>query len=221
MRPYAPISQHTSPYPPNPDINAPLPNHNDNSNYPPGAIPSLSNSPTTETTETTSILNILSAILPRNPHPIETPPTAYLPYPPPQKYQWPPGSSPQTQNPQPSEFDSPGGWYGGANPGTSGPGGQGTAIGGSSGNGGWVPGIGYGNGDGEWGGKAGGNGGLSKGAIAGIAVGVPVGLLVVAWAVWRTQKVRRRRRRKELEQGAERGGGAGGEPPMAEHGDAG
>ena len=32
--------------------------------------------------------------------PVETPPTEYLPYPPPDNYQWPPGQSPDTENPK-------------------------------------------------------------------------------------------------------------------------
>ncbi|KAL8867470.1 MAG: hypothetical protein Q9174_005645, partial [Haloplaca sp. 1 TL-2023] len=48
--------------------------------------------------------------------PLETPPTQFLPYPPPPNYQWPEGQGPGDQNPQPSEFDPPPGVYGGYNP---------------------------------------------------------------------------------------------------------
>ncbi|KAI4228249.1 MAG: hypothetical protein L6R36_001752, partial [Xanthoria steineri] len=58
--------------------------------------------------------------------PTETPPTAYLPYPPPPNYVWPPG--PHTQSPPPSETNAPGGWYGG-----TGTGGQGNSGAGSAG----------------------------------------------------------------------------------------
>ncbi|KAI4234716.1 MAG: hypothetical protein LQ349_003631, partial [Xanthoria aureola] len=44
--------------------------------------------------------------------PVETPPTQYLPYPPPPTYQWPPGQNPGNQNPKPSEFDPSAGVYG-------------------------------------------------------------------------------------------------------------
>ncbi|KAL8907838.1 MAG: hypothetical protein Q9207_001161 [Kuettlingeria erythrocarpa] len=54
--------------------------------------------------------------------PVETPPTAYLPYPPPPNYQWPPGQNPQNEYPQPSEFDPPRGWYTGEQQGAQGPG---------------------------------------------------------------------------------------------------
>ncbi|KAL9000861.1 MAG: hypothetical protein Q9169_000616 [Polycauliona sp. 2 TL-2023] len=47
--------------------------------------------------------------------PLETPPTQFLPYPPPPNYQWPPGQSPGNQYPQPSEFDPPPGVYGSGN----------------------------------------------------------------------------------------------------------
>ncbi|KAL9598769.1 MAG: hypothetical protein Q9219_004266 [cf. Caloplaca sp. 3 TL-2023] len=57
--------------------------------------------------------------------PVETPPTEYLPYPPPPNYQWPAGSTPQNENPQPSESDPPPGWYTGQNP--TGQGGSGAA----------------------------------------------------------------------------------------------
>ncbi|KAL8797553.1 MAG: hypothetical protein Q9195_000370 [Heterodermia aff. obscurata] len=49
------------------------------------------------------------ALKPRRP--VETPPTEYLPYPPPDNYQWPPGENPGNENPQPSEFNPPAGWY--------------------------------------------------------------------------------------------------------------
>ncbi|KAL8713860.1 MAG: hypothetical protein Q9220_002005 [cf. Caloplaca sp. 1 TL-2023] len=58
--------------------------------------------------------------LPRNAHliearaPVETPPTQFLPYPPPPGYVYPPGTSPATQDPQPTEFNPPAGVYGGA-----------------------------------------------------------------------------------------------------------
>ena len=38
------------------------------------------------------------ALKPRRP--VETPPTEYLPYPPPANYQWPPGENPGNENPQ-------------------------------------------------------------------------------------------------------------------------
>ena len=43
--------------------------------------------------------------------PVETPPTEYLPYPPPSNYPWPAGESPATETPQPSEQNPPAGWY--------------------------------------------------------------------------------------------------------------
>lgn len=60
--------------------------------------------------------------------PVETPPTEYLPYPPPPNYQWPPGMTPQNENPQPSEFNPPPGW----NTGQTNQGGQGSGSGGNS-----------------------------------------------------------------------------------------
>ncbi|KAI4189057.1 MAG: hypothetical protein L6R41_001724 [Letrouitia leprolyta] len=60
--------------------------------------------------------------------PVETPPTEYLPYPPPPNYQWPPGMTPQNENPQPSEFDPPPGWY----TGQTNQGGQGSGSGGNN-----------------------------------------------------------------------------------------
>ncbi|KAL8964392.1 MAG: hypothetical protein Q9183_004480 [Haloplaca sp. 2 TL-2023] len=59
--------------------------------------------------------------------PVETPPTAYLPYPPPPDYSWPPG--PHTQYPPPSETNAPGGWYGGTGTGGQGNSGAGSAQG--------------------------------------------------------------------------------------------
>ncbi|KAL8693991.1 MAG: hypothetical protein Q9218_001290 [Villophora microphyllina] len=52
--------------------------------------------------------------------PVETPPTEYLPYPPPPNYQWPPGENPQNEYPQPSENNPPAGWYGGTGQGNPG-----------------------------------------------------------------------------------------------------
>ncbi|KAL8767118.1 MAG: hypothetical protein Q9209_006280 [Squamulea sp. 1 TL-2023] len=66
-----------------------------------------------------------SPVQPRSP--VETPPTAYLPYPPPSNYVWPPG--PHTQYPPPSETNAPAGWYGG-----TGTGGQGNSGAGSASN---------------------------------------------------------------------------------------
>lgn len=60
------------------------------------------------------LASLFSFILPPklNPRsPVETPPTEFLPYPPPKGYVWPPGTSPQSENPQPSEFDPPHGFY--------------------------------------------------------------------------------------------------------------
>ncbi|KAL8804522.1 MAG: hypothetical protein Q9182_002530 [Xanthomendoza sp. 2 TL-2023] len=68
-----------------------------------------------------------SRLQPRSP--VETPPTAYLPYPPPPNYIWPPG--PHTQYPPPSETNAPGGWYGGTGTGGQGNSGAGSAAGGS------------------------------------------------------------------------------------------
>ncbi|KAG7009031.1 hypothetical protein G7Y79_00003g008990 [Physcia stellaris] len=124
--------------------------------------------------------------------PIETPPTEYLPYPPPADYVWPAGQSPGNENPQPSEFDSPGGWYGSAaggqggyrNPGYSSPADYGGVLS-----------------------KSSHNAALSPGAIAGIAVGGAVAVVLVLFCVWRARKVRRRRQ-------AEGGDGL----PMAEPG---
>ncbi|KAL8952522.1 MAG: hypothetical protein Q9222_001552, partial [Ikaeria aurantiellina] len=73
-------------------------------------------------------LNALAALLPTNivlprnikhlrleaREPVETPPTQFLPYPPPPGYVYPQGESPETQNPKPSEFNPPAGVYGGA-----------------------------------------------------------------------------------------------------------
>ncbi|KAL8841350.1 MAG: hypothetical protein Q9170_000981 [Blastenia crenularia] len=59
-------------------------------------------------------------------NPVETPPTEYLPYPPPPNYQWPAGETPQNENPQPSENDPPPGWYTGET------GGQGSGGGGGN-----------------------------------------------------------------------------------------
>ena len=58
---------------------------------------------------------------------METPPTQFLPYPPPANYQWPPGQGPRDQNPQPSEFDPPPGVYGGYNPNSNGNGNAGSS----------------------------------------------------------------------------------------------
>ncbi|KAL8941656.1 MAG: hypothetical protein Q9216_002119 [Gyalolechia sp. 2 TL-2023] len=69
---------------------------------------------------------------PRNP--VETPPTAYLPYPPPPNYQWPPGQSPENQWPKPSEFDPPRGWYTGETDGGQGQGGNGNGNNNGNGN---------------------------------------------------------------------------------------
>lgn len=69
------------------------------------------------TTTTTTSLSLLTRLHLRYRHlmhartPIETPPTEYLPYPPPPNYSWPPGTSPATENPQPSESDPPPGFY--------------------------------------------------------------------------------------------------------------
>ena len=53
--------------------------------------------------------------------PVETPPTEYLPYPPPSDYPWQAGESPATETPQPSEQNPPAGWYTGesGNPGSN------------------------------------------------------------------------------------------------------
>lgn len=65
-------------------------------------------------------------LFPRSP--IETPPTEYLPYPPPSNYPWPPGQSPATETPQPSEHNPPAGWYTGPSGASSpGPGGSATS----------------------------------------------------------------------------------------------
>ncbi|KAL8928479.1 MAG: hypothetical protein Q9208_001713 [Pyrenodesmia sp. 3 TL-2023] len=73
--------------------------------------------------------NILFRLTPKllQRSPVETPPTAYLPYAPPPNYVWPPG--PHTQYPPPSETNAPAGWYGGA-PGSTG--GQGNSGAGSA-----------------------------------------------------------------------------------------
>lgn len=71
----------------------------------------------TTTTASTSSLSLLSRLVlpyqhlihPRSP--VEVPPTEYLPYPPPPNYIWPPGTSAATEDPQPSEFDPPPGFY--------------------------------------------------------------------------------------------------------------
>lgn len=70
-----------------------------------------------QSTTTTSSLSVLGRLLLRYRHliharsPVETPPTEYLPYPPPPNYSWPPGTSPATENPQPSESDPAPGSY--------------------------------------------------------------------------------------------------------------
>lgn len=72
---------------------------------------------------TSFLASLFSFILPGklNPRsPVETPPTEFLPYPPPKGYVWPPGTSPQSENPQPSEFDPPYGFYTGESNGVSG-----------------------------------------------------------------------------------------------------
>lgn len=69
------------------------------------------------TTTTTTSLSLLARLVLQYHHlihprsPVETPPTEYLPYPPPPNYTWPPGTSPATEDPQPSEFDPPPGFY--------------------------------------------------------------------------------------------------------------
>lgn len=180
-RPCAPISQLISQR----HHKAPLPD----SEWPPGAVPSLDNP--SATTEFTPLLSkFLISILARLP--VETPPTAYLPYPPPPNYQWPPGYSPETQNPNGDGSQSQG--QGGSASSQS----QDTAPGG----GGSVPGPPNGRGKSAT--------HLTPGAIAGIVIGVPVGLLIFAWIIWRTRKVRRRKK------ATVQGGGGSGQPPMTE-----
>lgn len=93
----------------------------DNSEQPPGAIPAVDPAIKFDPAHTrsrftgflTSVLpgRFYSGVIPRAP--VETPPTEYLPYPPPPNYNWPTGTSPNTENPPPSECDPPAGWYGG------------------------------------------------------------------------------------------------------------
>ncbi|KAI4119908.1 MAG: hypothetical protein LQ345_000166 [Seirophora villosa] len=87
--------------------------------------PSATTDPQSPATMQNLLLRLKPKLLQRSP--VETPPTAYLPYPPPPNYSWPPG--PHTQYPPPSETNAPAGWYGGA-PGATG--GQGNSGAGSA-----------------------------------------------------------------------------------------
>ena len=103
--------------------------------------------------------------------PVETPPTEYLPYAPPPDYTWPPGYTPDNENPKPSEGQAPPG--------------------------GWAP-ANNNNGDGAGQGKptyltsSNKHHGLSAKDIVGIVFGFLGGLVVlvvVVWWIWRRQGV--------------------------------
>ena len=160
--------------------------------WPPGAIPSVerprTNIPVLPPPSWPLLTRLLVslpapahlAVIPRTP--VETPPTEYLPYPPPPNYNWPAGENPGNENPQPSEFNSPAGWYGGTG---------GTGQGGTS----YAPGT---AGPANYGGPlvsdSGHSPALSTGAIVGIAVGGSVLLAVVTWFIWRRKKINKRKK---------------------------
>ena len=171
-----------------------------NNGQPPGAVPAIdpaikfdaAHARSRLTRFLTSVLpgRIYSGVIPRAP--VETPPTEYLPYPPPPNYNWPAGTSPNTENPPPSECNPPAGWYGGtgqtaANCGA----GDGSKPGAAAENGGLPP---------EYGddGKK-----IKWWEILLAVVGALVLLALVTWALWRVAK-----RRKMKQQAAGDGGDA-------------
>ena len=182
------------------------------SEWPPGAIPSVETPPTATPFQPPPSWPLLSrllisalpasarsAVIPRMP--VETPPTEYLPYSPPPNYNWPAGENPSNENPQPSEFNAPAGWYGGT--GQSGGGGGGSSYVG--------PGTASPANDG--GALVSGSGhspALSTGAIVGITVGGSVLLAVVTWFIWRRRKI------NKLKKAEGNTGEEGSEPPMSE-----
>ena len=153
--------------------------------WPPGAIPSVSDSPTT----TEFIPSLLAALFPRSP--VETPPTQFLPYPPPPGYVWPAGQGPQSQNPQPSEQYPQGGSYGGFS-------GQGGGSGVYTTQG---PGVLPASGGAKMSSQSDDHKGLSAKVMIAIVIPLVAVALIVAWWVWRTQKIKKRK--KEEAEGPE------------------
>ena len=170
--------------------------------WPPGAVPSNEGPPTT-TEIPADLLTRLLAIVPRAP--VETPPTEFLPYPPPPDYVWPAGQTPQNENPKPSE-NSPGGWYGGT--------GQTQGQGAGSTNG-QTP-IAD-NGAVASGDAKGGDHKPNIGMIVGIVLGVPA-FLLLCWFVWWKLKIRKRKKEALAgEKGGEEGDGGTGDTEAPEH----
>ena len=176
---------------------------------PPGAIPAVNPSIEFDPPHTRSRLTrLFLSVFPGHLHPevnprspVETPPTEYLPYPPPPNYNWPAGTSPNTENPPPSECNPPAGWYGGtgqtAQNCVQGNNAGGSKPGAAAGENGVLP-SGYGE---------------QKKKVAWwiILVAVLGALLLIAlvtWAVWRAAK-----RRKMKQQQQDGGGGGGGAAP--------
>ena len=123
----------------------------------------------------------IASLFPRSP--VETPPTEYLPYPPPPNYSWPPGENPSNENPPPTEFNPPAGWYGGN--------GNGQGASGSTPDGGSKP-LPSGQSASDTGGVVRGYGDdhkkLAPGAIAGICVAGAVFLAVITISLWWASK---------------------------------
>lgn len=161
---------------------------------PPGAIPGVDPSIKFDTPPSRSFfITLIRLVHPRAP--VETPPTEYLPYPPPPNYQWPAGTSPGTQNPPPSEFNPPAGWYGGTGQGNPG------AVSGSGSTAGSNPGAAPDNGatpQAQGTGKK-----FPLGGIIAIVAVVVIMLLVLAYFLWRKKK------RSKMAAGAEPPGDEG------------
>ncbi|KAL8744856.1 MAG: hypothetical protein Q9190_002953 [Brigantiaea leucoxantha] len=98
--------------------------------------------------------------------PVETPPTQFLPYPPPPSYSWPPGENPSNENPQPSEPDPNTGSYGGSS-------GQGNTNSGGSASGT------------TGGSSSGGSGNSNLAKTVGIIIGSCVAAIVVLVVLWK------------------------------------